>query len=134
MNINEIIKYPILTEKTYKRMNEGVYVFAVDKRVNKSEVKKAVEYIFDVKVEKVNIFNVPKRPTKLGRFNGFTKAFKRAIVKLEAGQQINILSEDTPVAEEAEIIKPQVQKDKKEMSDVEKKVAEKIAAKEKNKK
>lgn len=52
MNINEVIKYPVLTEKSeIARTNQNVYTFVVDKRTNKIEVKKAVEFIFDVKVK-----------------------------------------------------------------------------------
>ncbi|MBN3534995.1 50S ribosomal protein L23 [Mycoplasma procyoni] len=132
MNINEIIKHPILTEKSYSKMQDGVYVFAVDRRTNRSEVKKAVEFIFDVKVEKVNIFNVPKRPTKLGRFEGYTNWYKKAIVTLVKGQAINVLSEDANISEEpvVEEVKKETKKSKKaEVSEVEKKVAEKIAKK-----
>jgi len=125
MNINEVIKYPILTEKTYKQMSEGVYTFAVDRRTNKVEVKKTVEFIFGVKVGKVNIFNVPKKATKLGRSHGFTNAYKKAIVYLTEGQ-INIFPDDEPVTETK---KEKKLKDKPEMSDAEKRAAEKIAKK-----
>lgn len=126
MNVNEIIKRPILTEKTYSQMADKVYTFAVDPRVNKIQVKKAVEYIFDVKVAKVNIFNVPKQPTKLGKYHGFTNAYKKAIVKLASGS-INLYGEDEATNEETvvEEKKPRV----REISDVEKRAAEKIQKK-----
>lgn len=126
MNVNEIIKRPILTEKTYSQMADKVYTFAVDPRVNKIQVKKAVEYIFDVKVAKVNIFNVPKQPTKLGKYHGFTNAYKKAIVKLVSGS-INLYGEDEATNEETvvEEKKPRV----REISDVEKRAAEKIQKK-----
>ncbi|UWD34291.1 50S ribosomal protein L23 [Mesomycoplasma molare] len=135
MNINEIIKYPILTEKSYSKMNEGVYVFAVDRRTNRSEVKKAVEFIFDVKVEKVNIFNVPKKATKLGRFKGFTNSYKKAIVKLVEGQTIAILNEDVDTISASEENNLKVEETKKEVKtsksaeEVAKKVSEKLAKK-----
>ena len=79
MNINEVIKYPLLTEKSeLSRENKNVYTFVVDKRTNKIEVKKAVEFIFDVKVLKVNITNYDKKPAKLGRFSGFKNSVKKS--------------------------------------------------------
>ncbi|MGZ9414103.1 50S ribosomal protein L23 [Mycoplasma sp. 5370] len=134
MNINEIIKYPILTEKSYLQMSSGTYVFAVDRRTNRSEVKKAVEYIFNVKVEKVNIFNVPKKPAKLGRYQGFTNSFKKAIVTLVEGHTIAVLNEDleSPTSEKQTNVVEETKKEtkvSKSASEVDKKVAEKIAAK-----
>ena len=131
MNINEVIKFPILTEKTYSQMEEGVYTFAVDRRTNKAEVKKVIEFIFDVKVEKINIFNVPKKPKKLGRFKGFTNSYKRAIAKLKDGQ-INIFPEDSQGqtnVEEANVVKEKAKQDSNKMTEAEKRAAEKIAKK-----
>ena len=122
MNVNEVIKHPILTEKTYAQMAEGVYTFSVDVRTNRAEVKKAVEFIFGVKVEKVNIISVPKKATKLGRSQGFTNRIKKAIVYLADGA-INIFPDDVasaPVVEE-------VKEETKEMSAAEKRAAEKLA-------
>ena len=65
MNVNEVIKYPILSEKTYAQMANGIYAFAVDIRTNKVEVKKSIEFIFEVKVKKVNIINIDKKPKSL---------------------------------------------------------------------
>ena len=129
MNLNEVIKYPILSEKTYQQMSMGVYTFAVDFRTNKSEVKKVVEHIFDVKVGKVNIISVPKKAKRVGRFDGFTNRYKKAIVTLTEGT-INIFPEETAEAPKAKETK---KTDKKEMSEAEKKAAAKIAAKTKEK-
>ena len=122
MNINEVIKYPILSEKTYQQMENGVYTFAVDVRTNKVEVKKVVEYIFDVKVRKVNIFTINKKPKNVGRFKGFTNRFKKAIVTLKDGDKINIFPEESK--EKSKVEKPI----EKEITEVEKKAAAKIAA------
>lgn len=129
MNINEIIKYPILTEKTYNQMKDSVYTFAVDRRTNRSEVKKAVEFIFDVKVEKVNIFNVPKKAKNLGRFHGFTNAYKRAIVKLVDGQTINVFEDEVQEVQEEVKKSKKTKEDDKVMSEAEAKAAAKIAKK-----
>lgn len=127
MRIDEVIKYPILSEKTYAKMAEGVYTFAVDFRTNKAEVKKVVEHIFDVKVEKVNIMLINKKAKSLGRFQGFTNRYKKAIVKLVDGQNINIFPEEAAQEATKEV---KVKETKKaEMSEAEKKAAAKIAAK-----
>lgn len=78
----DIIKRPIVTENTTDMMEDHKYVFDVDVRSNKTEVKKAVEEIFDVKVEKVNIINVKKKAKRYGRHSGFTARRKKAVVKL----------------------------------------------------
>lgn len=129
MNINEIIKYPILTEKSYVQMQENIYTFAVDKRASKIEIKKAVEFIFNVKVESVNTFNVPKKAKRVGKYSGFTKAYKKAIVYLKEGS-IQIFPEEG-IATDSEIKEIETKKTKdvekiKAASDVEKKAAEKI--------
>ena len=124
MHLNEVIKHPILSEKTYQQMASGVYTFAVDFRTNKAEVKKVVEHIFDVKVDKVNIQTVQKQPKRIGRFNGFTNRYKKAIVTLAEGHVINIFPEEI-----VEDVKPAKEEKVKEVSEAEKKAAEKIAAK-----
>ncbi len=127
MNITHIIKYPILTEKTYQQMQENIYTFAVDKKATKFEIKKAVEFIFKVKVESVNTFNVPRKPKRVGRFNGFVAGYKKAIIKLSEGS-IQILP-DEGIATDKELkenddtkIKAKVQ----EVSEAEKRASEKI--------
>ena len=128
MNVNEVIKYPILSEKTYLQMANGVYTFAVDKRTNKAEIKKVVEFIFDVKVSRVNVMNVSKKAKRIGKYDGFVSGYKKAIVKLSEGT-INIFPDDAmeaPVETKAVAKKAPV---KKEMSEAEKKAAAKIKAK-----
>ncbi|WP_202081241.1 50S ribosomal protein L23 [Caldalkalibacillus salinus] len=78
----DIIKRPIITEDTTDMMADNKYVFEVDVYANKSEVKKAVEQIFDVKVVKVNTVNTKKKPKRFGRYSGFTARRKKAYVKL----------------------------------------------------
>ncbi|AZG68732.1 50S ribosomal protein L23 [Mycoplasma struthionis] len=128
MNINEVIKYPILTEKSeIARTSQNVYTFAVDKRANKITVKKAVEFIFDVKVLKVNIMNYDKKPAKLGRFVGFKNAVKKAVVYLDEKSKIVLFAEEAKTAEKEVKETKQAEEPKvKELSDAEKKAAEKI--------
>ena len=88
MVAHEIIIKPILTEKSYKGLANKTYTFKVALDANKVEIKKAVEEIFDVKVEKVNTLIVKGRTksqnTKRGRTVGKTSDYKKAIVKLTA--------------------------------------------------
>ena len=88
MVAHEIIIKPILTEKSYKGLANKTYTFKVAMEANKVEIKKAVEEIFDVKVEKVNTLIVKGRTksqnTKRGRTVGKTSDYKKAIVKLTA--------------------------------------------------
>ncbi len=88
----EVIIRPIVTEKSLRlRDEENKYVFEVDKRANKSMVKKAVEEIFGVKVKKVHIINVKPKPKRLGRFEGRRSGWKKAIVTLKEGEKIEEL-------------------------------------------
>lgn len=84
----DIVKRPIITEKSYGLMNEGKYTFEVDKKANKLEVKQACEKLFNVKVEKVNILNVRPKKRRVGKYEGLTPSMKKAIVKLAEGQTI----------------------------------------------
>ena len=84
----DIIKRPIITEKSYMLMEENKYTFEVDRKSNKLEVKFAIEEIFDVKVEKVNIINVKPKKRRVGRYTGLTRNKKKAIVTLAEGQKI----------------------------------------------
>jgi large subunit ribosomal protein L23 len=84
----DIIKRPIITEKSYQLMEDNKYTFEVDRKSNKLEVKLAVQEIFNVKVEKVNIINVKPKKRRVGRYTGLTNNKKKAIVKLAAGEKI----------------------------------------------
>lgn len=81
-NPRDIIKRPVITERTSDMMAENKYVFEVDLRSNKTAIKQAVEEIFDVKVVSVNTMRVPGKPKRYGRFSGYTSEWKKAIVKL----------------------------------------------------
>lgn len=81
-NLRDIIKRPIITEKTSDLMADNKYVFEVDSRSSKTEIKTAVESIFGVKVEKVNTITMPAKPKRHGRYSGYRSAWKKAIVTL----------------------------------------------------
>ena len=86
MRAQDIIIKPVLTEKSYAGVQNKVYTFKVAKSANKIEIKKAVEELFDVKVERVNTLNVKGKErtqnTRQGRTVGKTSDYKKAVVKL----------------------------------------------------
>jgi len=91
-NPRDIIIRPIITEKTIREQHENNKVtFEVSKKANKVAIRKAVEEIFDVKVEKVNVINVASKKKRMGLHEGKTRSYKKAIVKLAEGSEINIL-------------------------------------------
>ena len=86
-NPHDIIIKPIITEKSMEDMAYGKYTFMVDRRANKTEVKKAIETIFDVKVEKVNTMNRLGKMKRQGVHSGRRASWKKAIVKLAEGSK-----------------------------------------------
>lgn len=79
---HDIIIKPIITEESMDDMEHGKYTFKVDKKANKSEIKKAVENVFDVKVEKVNTMNMLGKEKRMGVHVGRRSSWKKAIVTL----------------------------------------------------
>lgn len=91
-NPRDIILYPIYTEKSVAIGEDGrVVTFAVSRKSNKIQIKQAIEAIFNVKVQKVNVVNVRPKTKKVGRFVGKTNAVKKAIVTLHEGHTIDVL-------------------------------------------
>ena len=81
----DVVLAPVVSEKSYGLIDEGKYTFLVDPRSNKTEIKRAVEQVFDVKVESVHTMNRPGK-TRRTRFGlGKRKDTKRAIVTLREG-------------------------------------------------
>lgn len=78
----DVLIQPMITEQTMDLSAQKKYVFKVDKRVNKTEVRQAVEEIFGVDVDKVNIMNVSGKTKRMGRTLGRTSSYKKAIVTL----------------------------------------------------
>lgn len=90
-HITDVLKKPVLTEKSLLlQQNENKYTFDVELTANKIEIKQAVEKMFDVKVESVNIMNVRPKTKRMGRYVGKTNKRKKAIVKLKEGYEINL--------------------------------------------
>jgi len=82
MVAHDIIVRPILSEKSYADIATKKYTFEVAKAANKTQIKKAVEEIFKVKVESVNISNVYGKIKRQGKHEGLTGSYKKAIVQL----------------------------------------------------
>ena len=78
----DIIIKPLLSEKSYATIKDKKYTFVVAKNANKTEIKLAVEKLFDVQVEKVNTANCHGKLKRMGRNSGYTPATKKAIVRL----------------------------------------------------
>lgn len=89
-NVYDIIKRPLITEKTTHLAEQGKYTFEVMAGANKIEVKNAVEKIFKVNVESVNIVSVRKKDRKVGKYSGFRPAVRKAIVTLQEGQTLDV--------------------------------------------
>lgn len=93
-NYRDIIIRPIITEKSMRYMDaDNKITFEVAKGTNKVQIAQAVKAIFGVDVEKVNIINVKPKTKRVGRYDGKTKAIRKAIVKIKAGQEIDLFGE-----------------------------------------
>lgn len=90
----EIIKKPILSDKTLGLINNNQYSFLVTKNSNKLEIKAAIEKLFNVKIKKVNTAIQPSKKRRVGRFIGNRPQFKKAIVTLQADQKIQLFQEE----------------------------------------
>ena len=86
----DVIKAPVVTEKAAYAGQNGVYSFYVDPKSNKTEIKLAIEKIFNVKVEDVRTINVHPKKRRVGRYVGLTNRKKKAIVTLAPGQTIEL--------------------------------------------
>lgn len=89
MNANEIIRRPLVTEKSTLQREAGanVIAFEVDPGANKIEVKRAVEELFKVKVEEVRLANVRGKMKRMGRWAGKRRDWRKAYVRLKAGEK-----------------------------------------------
>ncbi len=89
--MKDVIKAPIITEKSANIQAEGKkVVLKVDKNANKVQIRQAVESAFGVKVKSVNTVNVRPKKKRVGRYEGTTKAYKKAIVTLAEGSELDL--------------------------------------------
>lgn len=90
MTSYDTIQTLVRTEKNTILESSGKYVFQVSRKSNKIEIKKAVEDIYNVKVDSVNVMKVPGKRKRVRRDFGYTTAWKKAIVTLKEGHSINV--------------------------------------------
>ncbi len=91
MNFTEVLISPILSEKSVTiKDKQNRYTFRVNPKANKSEIKKAIEALFKVKVSAVRTANLPGKLHKVGRYEGYRSDWKKAIVTVKAGQKIDM--------------------------------------------
>ena len=94
INKTQVVKYPIITDKTTRLLETNKYSFIVDRYVNKTNIKIAIEDLFDVKVIKVNTCRLPRKQKRIGKYLGWKPQYKKAIVTLSEGDVINLFTED----------------------------------------
>ena len=87
---SDIIIAPVITEKSMYDRQSNVYTFKVVKSATKDEIKSAVEAAFGVKVKSVNTLNTKAKRRRVGRYEGKTKTFKKAMVTLAEGSSIDL--------------------------------------------
>ncbi|MHB0996310.1 MAG: 50S ribosomal protein L23 [Elusimicrobiales bacterium] len=91
MNFTEVLIAPILSEKSVNIKDaENRYTFRVNPKSNKTEIKKAIETLFKVKVTAVRTANLPGKLHKVGRYEGYRSDWKKAVVTVKAGQKIDM--------------------------------------------
>ncbi len=87
---NHVLLAPVVSEKSYSHIPERKYTFRVHKDAHKTQVRQAVEQLFGVKVERVNILKVQPKPKRRGLIKGTKPGWKKAIVQLREGETIEI--------------------------------------------
>ena len=86
----EVLRRPIITEKSTMLASKGKYVFEVATAANKPQIREAVERAFDVSVTSVNVMHVRGKTKRMGRGTGTTRSWKKAVVTLAAGDSIEL--------------------------------------------
>ena len=87
---NEILLAPVVSEKSYSLINDRKYSFRVHKDAHKTQIRQAVEQLFEVHVERVNIVKVQSKPKRRGFHRGTRPGWKKAIVQVREGESIEI--------------------------------------------
>jgi large subunit ribosomal protein L23 len=86
----QVLLAPIVSEKSYAATTTGQYTFKVHLDAHKTQIRQAVEQLFDVKVVRVNVIKVQAKPKRRGAFKGVRPSWKKAVVHLRAGDKIEI--------------------------------------------
>jgi large subunit ribosomal protein L23 len=87
---NEILLAPVVSEKSYSLIEDHKYVFKVHKDAHKTQIRQAVEELFEVHVVSVNVLQVPSKPKRRGQTSGRRPGWKKAVVELREGESIEI--------------------------------------------
>jgi large subunit ribosomal protein L23 len=87
---SQVLLAPIVSEKSYAATTTGRYTFKVHPGAHKTQIRQAVEEMFDVHVERVNVIKVPAKPKRRGLIKGTRQGWKKAVVQLRAGDTIEI--------------------------------------------
>ena len=90
MHASQVILAPIVSEKSYAGSTRGSYTFKVHQDAHKTQIRQAVEQLFDVKVLRVNVLTVQAKPKRRGLFRGTRPGWKKAVVQLRPGDTIEI--------------------------------------------
>jgi len=90
MHAREVLITPVVSEKSYSLIEDNKYSFRVHPKAHKTQIRQAVEELFDVKVEGVNVIQVRAKPKRRGFSRGKKPGWKKAIVQLRAGDRIEI--------------------------------------------
>lgn len=89
-----IIKYPIITDKATRLLENNKYSFIVSPKSNKLAIKQAIEFLFNVKVTKVNTAHLPRKKRRVGKYIGWNSQYKKAIVTLSDEDSINLFTDN----------------------------------------
>lgn len=89
----DLVRKPVITEKATILLEQNKYVFDVAKKATKPDIKTAIETLFEVKVTKVNVQNLPRKKRRMGRYMGTKPQYKRAIVTLAEEDTITLFPE-----------------------------------------
>lgn len=84
------IKYPIISDKSTRLLEDNKYTFMVDRRANKAIIKVLIEFLFDVKVLDVNTLLAPPKKRRIGKFTGKKAQYKKAIITLSSDSKITL--------------------------------------------
>jgi large subunit ribosomal protein L23 len=87
---NEVLLAPVVSEKSYNLLDERKYAFKIHPDAHRTQVRQAVEELFDVHVERVNILKVQPKPKRRGMIKGVRPGWKKAIVQVREGETIPI--------------------------------------------
>ena len=90
MDARQVVIAPVVSEKSYSLIEDNKYSFRVHPQAHKTQIRQAVEELFDVKVESVNIVKVKAKPKRRGLHRGQRPGWKKAIVQLREGDRIEI--------------------------------------------